>query len=250
MPDLIRKAASTSNILRVMLRHSTTFQGITGLYGNSTNLIISTIADVEATASAYAVNSSKVEGIAALGTYAAPTASDKCRFAEVDATNHPGLYELQLTNARFAVTNAKSLHIAFSGATNLQTADFTVQLTKFDPDDAVRAGLTALPNAVAGANTGLPLGNASGHVTLANGAHGGALATMTMNGDGGFTAGETHFGGITGTLPASFIAAANLATDIPAVIWNPVVSDFNGVGTFGGHVSQIHTGIQSLARPE
>ena len=45
---------------------------------------------------------------------AAPTAT-KCRFKEVDATNHPGVYEFQFADARFAVSNAKRLVISASG---------------------------------------------------------------------------------------------------------------------------------------
>ncbi len=116
----------TSVILRVKLLNSsvTTGAGLTGLVYNSTGLIISTIMIGEATATAYTTTGATIETIATLGTYAAPTAT-KCRFKEVDATNHPGIYEIQLADARFASTG--SLIISISGATNLAQCDIEVQ---------------------------------------------------------------------------------------------------------------------------
>ncbi len=51
----------------------------------------------------------------------------------MDATNHPGVYELQIADARFAVTSAKSLLISISGATNMAQCDALVPLTDTDP---------------------------------------------------------------------------------------------------------------------
>ena len=88
------KNGQGSIIIRAKLldSSSTTGAGLTGLLFSSTGLIISTIADNEATATAYTAAGSTTETITTLGTYAAPTAT-KCRFKEVDATNHKGLYE-------------------------------------------------------------------------------------------------------------------------------------------------------------
>src|SRR4051812_39123656 len=120
----IRKHSSTSNVLRATLRNSSTGQGLTGLSSASSGLIISTIADTEAAATAYTVAGSTIETISTLATFAAPTAT-KCRFKEVDATNHPGLYEFQFADARFAVSSAKSLKVTISGATSLLAKEIT-----------------------------------------------------------------------------------------------------------------------------
>lgn len=102
--------------------------GLTGLTSASTGLRISTICDNEATATAYTVAGSTIETITTLGTYAAPTAT-KCRFKEVDATNHPGVYEIQLAAARVAVSGAKELIISVSGSTtNLVQQDISIPL--------------------------------------------------------------------------------------------------------------------------
>lgn len=130
MPDA-RLHGSLSNILRFPLRHATTGDGLTGLTHNSSGLIISTIADNEASATSYvAASPNTIHTISALGTYAAPPASG-CRFREVDATNHPGLYEFQFADARFAVSDAKKLVIAVSGASNLLDEHYEIDLVRF-----------------------------------------------------------------------------------------------------------------------
>lgn len=153
MADL-RAHSSTSNIFRVCLKNSSTGQPLTGLDHTSSGLIISTICDNEATATAYTVAGSNVETISTLGTFAAPT-SGKCRFKAVDGTNHPGLYEFQFADARFSVANAKRFVFSVSGATNLLAMDYEVELTRMNLQDGTRGGMTALPNAAAGASGGL-----------------------------------------------------------------------------------------------
>lgn len=145
-----------SVILRVKLRSSASAvgAGLTGLTEASAGLIIATIADTESATTRYRASSSEVETIATLGTYAAPT-SGKCRFKEIDATNHPGLYEIQLADARLAVSNAKSAVVSLLGATNLVETDLRILLQAVNPYDSVRGGMTALPNAAAEASGGL-----------------------------------------------------------------------------------------------
>lgn len=162
----IRKNGSTSNIERVVLIDVTSGTPKTGLAYNTGGLTISTIADNESTATTYTANGSTTETITTLGTFAAPTAT-KCRFKEVDSTNHPGLYELQIADARYSVSNAKYLDITITLSGTIIPQRLRVRLAKFDLDDSVRAGLTALPNANAGASTGLPLSvDSSGRVDV------------------------------------------------------------------------------------
>lgn len=129
----------TSVILRVKIldTDSTAGAGKTGLTHSSSGLIISTIADNEATATAYTQAASNIETITTLGTFAAPTAS-KCRFKEVDATNHPGLYEVQIADARWGVSNARSVIVSLSGVSGAAQVDAEVQLK------AVPANVTAI----------------------------------------------------------------------------------------------------------
>ncbi len=123
------KNGITSLILRVKILDTsvTTGAGKTGLTHSSSGLIISTIADNEATATAYTQAASNVETITILGTFAAPTAS-KCRFKEVDSTNHPGVYEIHIANARWAVSSARSVIVSVSGVSGAAQVDAEIQL--------------------------------------------------------------------------------------------------------------------------
>jgi hypothetical protein len=154
------KNGATSVILRLKLLSSASDSGagLAGLTSGSAGLIISTVCDNEAAAVAYTVTGSTIETITTLGTYAAPTAT-KCRFKEFDATNHPGWYEIHFADARFGVASARAMAISVSGATNLQQADYVIQLQADDPqlsklDVSIPAVLLDLANAI---ETGLTL---------------------------------------------------------------------------------------------
>lgn len=127
------ESSGKSNIIRVKITSSSTGNGLTGLTFSSAGLRIGTIADVEATTTAYTQAGSTTETITTLGTYAAPTAT-KARFKEVDATSHPGIYEIQLADARFAVANSKSLLISITGATGMMDVDCNIPLVRAPSD--------------------------------------------------------------------------------------------------------------------
>ncbi|MGE0450590.1 MAG: hypothetical protein AB7Q29_13540 [Vicinamibacterales bacterium] len=143
------KRGQGSVILRVKILDSAvaTGAGKTGLAYNTAGLIIGTIADNESATTRYRASSSEVEDITTLGTFAAPT-SGKCRFKEVDATNHKGVYEIQLADARFSVSSAKSLLVSIGGASGGADCDVVVPLRDLDPFDAAAGGLSRLDAAV------------------------------------------------------------------------------------------------------
>ena len=178
---LIRKHGSTSNVFRVTLRDSTTGQGKTGLTTSSTGLVIGTICDNEAVSVAYTAAGNTIETITTLGTFATPTAT-KCRFKEVDSTSHAGLYEIQLDNARFAVSNAKILRVAISGVSGLLLKDVTIQLTATDVDDAIHGGMSALPNTACTTNGSLiTSGTGAAQLSVSSGAVADVLTVQTVN---------------------------------------------------------------------
>jgi len=153
----IRKSGTTGEVVLVKLIDATspTGAGKTGLTPASAGLRIASKADVEA--SSVVCTGSEIETpTTAIGTYQAPTLNTRCRFRELHATNHPGVYEIFLPNARFAVAGARALLISVS-ATGTTQADLEYQLTLgLDVNDAVRGGLTALPNAASGSAGSLP----------------------------------------------------------------------------------------------
>jgi hypothetical protein len=172
----------TSVILRVKITDATsaTGAGLTGLTGSTSGLIISTIADVEAAPTVYTSAASHIQTISTLGTYVAPSASD-CRFKEVDSSNHPGLYEIQLADARFAVSGARSLEICISGAANAVQLDTVVQLTTSG----------ALPGANMQGATTIPSLTISGAVVV-NNSGGDAVSITSGNGVGIVITSTTH----------------------------------------------------------
>lgn len=165
----ILKNGVTSVILRFFLPDSASIVGAgkTGLGIASAGLIISTLASTEAAPTVYTAAGSTIETISTLGTFAAPTAT-KCRFKELDATNHPGVYEVQIADARFAVANARNLLITVL-ATGIAPVNAEIELVAYDPQDSVRLGQTALPNAAAEAAGGLyTRGSGAGQINQAN----------------------------------------------------------------------------------
>jgi hypothetical protein len=81
-------------------------------------------------------------------------------FLQVDATNAPGLYRLDLPDGVFAA-GAWSAVVSLI-ATGIDPCQIEFILVSFDPRDSVRLGLTALPNAAADGVGGLPISDAGG----------------------------------------------------------------------------------------
>lgn len=154
MEQVTEGATSGSYQFEILDSTSTTGGRKTGLVFNTSSL---TGYYVRAGGSAVAIT------LATLA--AANSAFSSGGFKEIDATNMPGIYRVDIPDAAFAA-GAKSVTVTLKGATGMVQCSRTFQLNKVDLRDAVRAGLTALPNAVAGANGGVPLGDASGRVDL------------------------------------------------------------------------------------
>lgn len=189
----------TSVVLRVKLRKLSDGTSYTGLDHTSSGLVIAVIADNESATTAYTVAGSTVETVTTLGTFAAPTAT-KCRFKAVDATNHPGLYEIQIADARWAVSNARSVNVTVSGVSDLEQVDTVVQL-----GDAVRGFMspTALPNAVAGASNGLLISGSNSGTTTFGALTVSGATTLT----GAVSLGSTL--GVTGTVTFNAFTVTN-----------------------------------------
>lgn len=87
-------------------------------------------------------------------------------FKEIDATNLPGFYEIGVPDAVLA-SGATWAVMMLRGVTNMAPVKVEIQLVAFDPTDSVRLGITALPNAAAGASGGLATAtNSSGEVKI------------------------------------------------------------------------------------
>lgn len=136
--------ASTDVTVYVFIQNSslTTGAGLTGLVFNSASLVCYYVRPLAAAAQL------------TLATQTVTGAHSDGGFVEVDATNMPGVYRLDLSDAVCA-TGVNSVVVMLKGATNMAPVLLEIQLTSYNPNDAVRLGLTALPNANAEAAGGL-----------------------------------------------------------------------------------------------
>lgn len=159
-------------------------------------------------------------------------------FKEVDATNMKGMYILSLPDAVLA-TGAKWVTVEIRGAANLATVALEIQLVAYDPQDNVRLGLTALPNVAAGANGGLPTGNASGQVAVASFAAN-AINTAAIN-DGALTAAKFA----SGAFDAVWSVAARTLTAFGFSVTASAVSDKTGYSLSAGGVQAIWDALTS-----
>lgn len=141
----IIKAGATSQTVYVEILDSTSTTG-----GRKTGLAYNT-----AGMTAYYVRNGGSSTSITLATLAAAnSAYSSGGFKEVDATNMPGIYRLDLPDAAVAAS-ATDVVVTLKGATGMVQVSLDIQLVAVDPQDSVRMGMTALPNAAAEAAGGL-----------------------------------------------------------------------------------------------
>ena len=151
MSRLITKGATDQTIyVEVLDSTSTTGGRKTGLAYNTSSLT-----------AYYVRNGGSATAITLATLAAANSAHSDGGFKEVDATNMPGIYRLDLPDAAVA-SGADSVVVTIKGATGMAQVSAEIQLVAVNPQDAVRGGMTALPNAAADAAGGLPISDAGG----------------------------------------------------------------------------------------
>jgi len=91
-------------LIRVLLTDSSG-NPVTGLTPGDANMRIGVARDSGGTVAVY--GGANILGIATIGAYSDPGSSSQCRFGAVDATNFPGLYEIQFNQA-FVVAGRSS----------------------------------------------------------------------------------------------------------------------------------------------
>lgn len=153
MARLIKKGATSQSLYVVALDSASTTGGRkTGIAFNTASLT-----------GYYVRNGGSATAITLATLAAANSAWSSGGFKEVDATNMPGVYRLDVPDAALA-SGAESVVVTLKGASGLVQIDDESQLVAIDPQDTVRGGMTALPNAAAAANGGLPTGDANNSV--------------------------------------------------------------------------------------
>jgi hypothetical protein len=196
----------TSKSIDVFIRDTsqTDGRGLTGLVFNTGSLV------------AYYHRPGSAAAAITLVTLASATAAwASGGFVAVDGTNMPGLYRLDVPDAVLA-TGVDEVVIMLRGAANMSVEPIEIQLVSYNPNDSVRMGLTALPNAAAEAAGGLfTRGTGAGQVNQdANGRLDVNLAAISTDapaadnlesycdGTTPIPANATQFGGTNGTFSA------------------------------------------------
>jgi hypothetical protein len=128
---------------------STTGAGLTGLVFNSAGL------------TAYYMRPRAAATVISLVTQTVTGAYSSGGFVEISATNAPGWYRLDIPDAVLAA-GVDHVGIHLKGATNMAPLPMEIQLASTNPNDGVRGGMTALPDATADGVGGLPISDAGG----------------------------------------------------------------------------------------
>lgn len=192
MPKLSILAGTTSKTIDIYIQDSSSSvgAGLAGLLYNSAGLTCYYYREGAASATSVTLATMTV------GTWASSG------FKEIDGTNMPGWYQFGIPNAAIA-SGAKTAKFLFKGATNMVALPIELELTATDNQDAVRGGMTAMPNANAGASGGLLInGSNSGTVTL---------AALTVSGATTHTGAVSCAGGIAITQSAGNTAGVSIA---------------------------------------
>lgn len=208
MADLLVHKGKTSKLLRFFFQDTrqSDGSGLTGLVFNTAGLTAYYIR--EGAASAVQITLATMT----VGTWATGG------FKEIDATNMPGYYELGIPDAALSSTaGVDSVTIMLKGAANMAVAIKELQLTDFDPNDAVRAGLTALPNVASGSAGAIPttgtganqISVASGLVTLAGVTHTGAVIPQVVTVTGNVNGSVGSVTGAVGSVTAGVTVTTN-----------------------------------------
>lgn len=157
MARTIRAGATSQTIyLEILDSTSTTGGRKTGLVYDTAGLVAS-----------YVLVGGSRAAITLATLAAANSAWSSGGFKEVDATNMPGIYRLDVPDA--ALASGPGVVITLTGATGMVPTSVEIQLVAWNPQDTVRGGLTALPNAAAEASGGLyTRGSGAGQIAQSN----------------------------------------------------------------------------------
>jgi hypothetical protein len=150
-----------------------------------------------------------------LVTQSATGAYSSGGFCAVDTVNLPGLYRFDIPNNVFNVAGSDKAVVMLKGATNMAPVLLEYQIVAFNPDDAVRLGLTALPSVAIGTIGSIALGNATGAVTVADKTGYSLSGTQAFNVTGNITGNLSgSVGSVTGSVAGSVgsIATGGITT--------------------------------------
>jgi len=205
VPKITIAKGTTSKRLSLFIQDSssTTGAGLTGLLFNTASLTAYYYREGAASATSITL------ATATVGTYTSGG------FKEIDATNMPGFYFFCPPDAALA-SGANSVSILLKGAANMAPLPLEIELSALDNQDSVRGGITALPNAAAGATGGLDCAVAFGGTASAGAANSITLAGASAT-DNIYNHQIIQITGGTGVGQARTITAYNGTTKVAIV---------------------------------
>lgn len=145
-------------------------------------------------------------GTGRLSKNGAATAATTANIVEVDNTNMPGRYYIEFTQAELDTVGVIEFRFKTAACAEVVAR---AQVVPWDPYDAVRLGATALPNAAAAANGGLPTVDAANAVKVQSGT---GANQISLSSGLVTLAGVTHTGA---TIPA--VTTTTTATNVTTV---------------------------------
>lgn len=217
--QVLAGATSQSILVFIQDSSSTTGGGKTGLAYNTSSLVC------------YYAKPGANSVSVSLATQTVTGAFSSGGFVEVDSTNMPGIYRLDIPDA--AISAVGTVVFMLKGASGMAPLPLEIQCVAYNPADSVRLGLTALPNAAAAANGGLPTVDANNSVKTQTGPKKNAalsnFAFLMLDGSGNPTTGLTVTAkrSIDG---AAFADCANSVTELSNgwYLINLAAGDLNG----------------------
>jgi hypothetical protein len=216
-------AGSTSQSVNVFIQNSsvTTGAGLTGLLFNSAGLkAYYTFTGANATAT--------VINLATLA--AVNSAYSSGGFIEVDATNMPGVYRLDIPNAALATSKGRSVVIMLSGATNMAPNTLEIELTAID-NQTTNFGLVT---------TGFTISSVSGSVGSVTGSVGSVTGSVgSVTGAVGSVTGNVG-GNVTGSVGSVVGAVGSVTGNVGG---NVVGSVASVTGNVAGSVGSVATAV-------
>lgn len=232
MPDLFVHKGRVSKLLEFFIQDTrqSDGSGLTGLVFNTASL--NAYYYREGAASAVQITLATMT----LGTWATGG------FVVVDGTNQPGLYQLSIPDAALA-SGADSVYIFLKGAANMAVAIKEIQLTDVDLQDAVRLGLTSLPNVASGSAGALPTtGSGANQISVASGQVTAASVQGNVTGSVGSVTGNVggSVGSVTGNVGGNVVGSVASVTAGVTVTTN---SDKTGYALTGVEEAAIAAAV-------
>lgn len=228
MRTITKGATSQSFYVDILDSTSTTGGRKTGLAFNTANL---TACYIRNGAAAVAIT---------LVTLAAPNSAwASGGFKEVDSSLASGLYRLDVPDAAFvSAAGVDTVLIVLKGAAGMVQVSLLVQLTAVNLQDAVRFGLTALPNVAQGNAGQLPTADASGRTLLQATQTGVTIPTVTnVTNDMGVT--QAGADKVWNSTTRSLTTFGALATIVADAVWDELLSDHAVEGSSAQSLSAL-----------